>query len=75
MTDTDTDIEMTREAIADDVMHASPRVNSLEEINALWHLCSRVLAQRGKDAGTQRDTNYTNQQGLVIIREICALVP
>jgi hypothetical protein len=43
MTDTDTDIEMTREAIADDEMHASPRLNSLKEITALWHLCSRVL--------------------------------
>jgi len=43
MTDTDTDIEMTREVIADDEMHASPRLNSLKEITALWHLCSRVL--------------------------------
>ena len=36
MTDTDTDIETTR-AIADDEMHASHHINSLEEINALWH--------------------------------------
>jgi hypothetical protein len=35
MTDTDTDIETTREAIADDEMHASHHLNSLEEINAL----------------------------------------
>ncbi|HYC20840.1 MAG TPA: hypothetical protein VEF35_09580 [Candidatus Bathyarchaeia archaeon] len=53
MTDTDTDIEMTREAIADDVMHASPRVNSLEEINALWHLCSRVLRVYISNEGCQ----------------------
>ena len=26
------------EAIADDEMHASHRLNSLEEITALWHL-------------------------------------
>jgi hypothetical protein len=38
MTDTDTDIEMTREAIGDGEMHASPSLNSLKEITALWHL-------------------------------------
>ncbi len=45
MTDTDADIETTREAIADDEMHASHRLNSLEEINALWHPCDSQQEQ------------------------------
>lgn len=45
MTDTDTDIETTREAIADDEMHASHHLNSLGEINALWHLCDSQQEQ------------------------------
>ena len=45
MTDTDTDIETTREAIADDEMHASHHLNNLEEINALWHLCDSQQEQ------------------------------
>ncbi|MGB9370823.1 MAG: hypothetical protein WCB79_02670 [Halobacteriota archaeon] len=41
------------EAIADDEMHASHRLNSLEEINALWHLCSRVLRVYISNEGCQ----------------------
>jgi hypothetical protein len=45
MTDTDTDIETTREAIADDEMHASHHLNNMGEIDTLWHLCDSQQEQ------------------------------
>jgi hypothetical protein len=45
MTDTDSDIETTREAIADDEMLASYHLSSEEKINARWYLCDSQQEQ------------------------------
>lgn len=63
MTDTDTDSEMTCEAIADDEMHASPPLNSLKEITALWHLCSRALRVYISNKGWQ-EVGYIDKKKL-----------